>query len=95
MMMDHVSPLLLVFRLRYQKDRGEYRLTLSYRHEPKHYIVSYKHGSYFIENGPNFESLIEVNTMMCRIQCRNIYYWWFPYHFSDNRKPFIIIFITK
>ena len=51
-------------RLRYQKDKGEYRLTLSYRREPKHYIVSYKNRMYFIENGPNFESLIEVSSII-------------------------------
>ena len=54
------------YSLRYQKDKGEYRLTLSYRAEPKHYIISYKNKMYFIENGPNFESLIEVGCTSIR-----------------------------
>ncbi|KAF6025752.1 SYK [Bugula neritina] len=48
------------YLLRFQKDKGEFRLTLSYRGEPKHYIVSSRNRMYFIENGPNFESLIEM-----------------------------------
>ncbi|XP_067935043.1 tyrosine-protein kinase ZAP-70-like isoform X2 [Watersipora subatra] len=48
------------YLLRYQKDKGEYRLTLSFEAEAKHYIVSFKNRMYHIEQGPNFESLIEM-----------------------------------
>lgn len=55
------------YLLRAQADKNdkhtepsEYRLTLCCHGEIKHYIVTFKNKKYFIETGPQFESLIEL-----------------------------------